>query len=436
MRDPTSIGWFRPPPGALKAGSRKQIPAPREQVHPEAGTVLLTGAGFSIPWGLPSTSQLFERVVGMQVGNSDIQQGMIVPLAKMLRRVRAKQGDRFDLEDFTTWIVEEGLADEGGSYNVQWWSKLGFPSEEEPDEDPEFFHRMLLWAYALVLLMGDPWSNTWGGNPLWRPPNCYQSLERRFGPLKGIITLNYDMLPEHMFSQRGIDYGFRRKDLLVARDFHRETLDMTPMHRKQFAKLRELGSTITPQEEAQFSQAFDKQDYHRINADHEFEPGPFPVLKVHGGMNIAHCPGCDKSIVLPPWLRRAGHKQWDYPGYEFGWARCGGHDASFHCVRPTGTDIPPNMEPKRLRPMAIPPIKDKTKLPQWQLVAPVQEKAIQLATSAKRLVIIGTSMRTADNILWDCVRAATGEINFVGDATAFSSLKGSQPQAVHLGPRL
>lgn len=385
---------------------------------------------------MPSTPQLFERVVGMSVGNPDIQLAMVEPLARMLRTVKNVQGEKFDLEDFTTWVVEEGLADESGDYNVHWWSKLGLPQNEEPNEDPEFFHRMLLWSYAVVLIMSDRWSNVFGGDASWRPPPCYGTLEQKFGALKGVITLNYDMLPEHMFSERGIDYGFRRKDLLVARDFHRESLDLRSMHEKNFQKMKELGGGMSESFIQNFQEHMGRQDYHRINADNEFQPGPFPVLKVHGGMNICHCPECDTSIVLPPWFRWAGHKSWDYPGYEFGWARTGGHDASFHCRKPTATEVPPNMEKFRLRPMAIPPVKQKEKLPQWPFVKAVQERAVALASDSERLLVVGASMRSADGILWDCVKAASSDILFVGDPKSFESLKAVQPTAKYCGPRL
>jgi hypothetical protein len=123
-----------------------------------------------MPWGLPSTGQLFDRVVSIRSGRPDMQQGMFAPLSRMLRRVRSLQGDRFDFEDLTTWIVEEGLKDEHGDYDIDWWTKLGLPEAEKPDHDPEFFHRMLLWSFALVLIMGDEWSNAFGGNRSWMPP--------------------------------------------------------------------------------------------------------------------------------------------------------------------------------------------------------------------------------------------------------------------------
>jgi hypothetical protein len=267
-------------------------------------------------------------------------------------------------------------------------------------------------------------------------PETYLTLDERFGELQGIVTLNYDMVPEHLFAARGIDYGFRRKDLLIARDFHREPINMRPLNERNFQKLRDAGAAFDQTEVEEMLQWFSQYAYHRIDATHNFVPGPFPVLKVHGGMNICHCPKCDRLIVFPPWLRRVGHKQWDYPGYEFGWARSGGHDAAFHCVKPTGKEMPPNMEPDRLRPMAIPPVKDKTRLQAWELMKPVQDRAVDLVSKSERLVVIGTSMRKADGILWDCVRAAAGDVQFIGDPKAFGALRAVHSRAEFLGREL
>ena len=428
-RDPTTIGWYTPPLRALLPPFRQRAFIQSTPDTTNGTTLLISGAGFSAAWGLPLTSEIPTEIQLSRAGNPMVEYQMFKPVRDLVAYVQAKQGDQFDFEEFTTWIVETGMADD-----VSWWDKLGFPKGDQPREDAEFFYRMLTWMFGYILLKNDPESEMMGPPPDWRRPTAYVQLERDFGRLSGIVTLNYDVLPEHLFADRGIDYGFGRKDLLVASSFKPMTVDTAEMTRRNLAALGDAG--LGRDELEEIRTYLSEQYCHKVYADHRFVAGNFPVLKIHGGMNLVHCPACQRAIVLPPWLRRVDKAQWDFPGYEFGWSRSGGHQAAFHCKDATG-NLPPNMEPHRLQPMSIPPVRSKEKLPEWPLMAPVHERALQLAEAAERVVIVGTSVRPADQALWQILdRVETDDVLYIGGPNGLQRLQTLIPKAVCPRPTL
>lgn len=360
--------------------------------------LLITGAGFSKAWGLPLTSELANV---MQSTIQDIPEDereetaehMLLFLAE-LERVHGKD---VDLEKILTKLFD-GMDEE---YEPGWlqgaeavWQDLKLDSANLwhppfiPIADPAYHYYALQWALTAAL----NW-NGWAAPPdgisrIWFGiPQAYARLIEEHGPFDAIITLNYDVLPEYLFPG-AVDYGFPDEAVLDVVD-HR--------HYDYQAANGQWVSRAIAEPRLHF-------------------PPEVLVLKLHGSVNMVHCPACDKVLLYPrrlPWDRE--------PAEQFAWLDSAAYQCTLHCGELD--EIAPSLSPGRLLPLMVPPVEDKEHLPQWSLLGPVQERAVNVASSATSAIVVGASLRESDRALTNVLQALSCPIKLVGGADAETRLQ-------------
>lgn len=373
-------------------------------------TLLITGAGFSVRRGFPLTSELLYRIhhyVSTVPAKDKVNTTLALfePFLEILRE-RA-QGTDFEVIMTTARTQSlQGKAD--------WLAELGIPEEVLPDyirKTPEFAYDMLLYGMACALHgRGFP-------DPLQGFNQYYEFYTKN--EIHCVITTNYDDLWERIFwfADQGlgnIDYGFRPGALLAATETTRHPVS-------------DRYGVYVP----------------RVSARPQHPAAPrMQLLKIHGSSNMTYCPGCDHPIVFdyavpaPDYLSEPveiipGRPHvMTFDGTQFAWFETCGYHSAFHCGDPG--DQPPYQSETRLKPLCVPPVQNKETLPEWSLLAAVQEQAMQAADTSSRAIIVGSAIREHDQQLLELIELLRGEVEFIGDDAAFARLKQRCPQAIHV----
>lgn len=360
--------------------------------------LLVTGAGFSKAWGLPLTRELAEVTCKTLEGmENEGLPGTAQHLVLFLKELQRVHGPHPDLEDVLT-ILREGMDEE---YEPGWmekaplvWNQLKLDQStlwQLPGlgvADPAYHYYALQWGLGATL----NW-NGWGAPPdgikrsWFGIPQAYARLLAEHGPFDAVISLNYDVVPEYMFFGP-IDYGLPEDQMLDVLDHVNHDY-----------------------------QAANGQWVSRVVAEpRRVFPGGKIVLKLHGSVNMAYCPTCEKMLVYP--RRLPGDRE---PAEQLAWLGTAAYNCTLHCGEVD--DLAPSLSPGRLQPLMVPPVNNKEQLPQWNLLNSIQERAVELAAKATEVVIVGASLRPSDQALTNVMEAVRCPVKLIGGADASARLK-------------
>lgn len=392
--------------------------------------ILVSGAGFSVTWGHPVTKHIpdtlrelvkkmppqmrqgasreeMEKAFGSMeewlpaeapedikekvrgwakevrehgLTDADVPPGPLENVVRFLDQyARSARSASWDYEDLLTFF--KGAIDEKTRDDVA--AELGIEAEAFYYPDPEWYFETLLYGLGAALNWTGPAARAHVDGGV-RVPSRYREFENTYGPIDGVITLNYDMVPEYALSHgRSIDYGLSKARLV-----------------RQFIEHDQEGVT--------------GQYIHRMTAKAYSRPkNGFPVFKLHGSLNMAYCPKCGHVLVIP-------HGNFDEakPLVEHAWLGTLGYHCAMHCGTPN-LRSPPSSEEK-LRPLMVPPLADKRGLPELDLLEDVKRAAIELVGRADEVLVVGTKVRPSDGALHEVLQAGAGKkFTFLGtDAEA------------------
>lgn len=386
----------------------------------EGPTILVAGAGFSKPWGHPITSELFPIVKELVPWLGPDAPEMITPVLHSVER-SGVFGTPLDLEDFLTALREAFAEDE-----MDWEKKFGI-RKDGGLWDPELIYRSLVQLLGLALAETDPAKDRTFRERIRSngPPEPYAAFLREFGPIGGVVTTNYDAVPECLFSAAP-DYGFGPDGVLSIAGVRDDFFDMMENLEINLAKVPDLRKTLKPE----ILEMIRMQPIKHV-AGKPTAAGEFPMMKIHGGVNLVYCPSCRSKLIAP----EVNGTQ--YVRYDWGWLGCTGFASSFHCGPIHHGTGPPNMNPNRLQSVALVPVEKKDGLPETQWLMPTILRAHRMMKAAARVVIVGSSIRPSDDSLASLIRsAAESRIEFIGDDGSFERLRGLAPRAEHLARRL
>lgn len=373
--------------------------------------VLITGAGFSKAWGLPLTRELAKVMRStIEAIPADERDGTAEHMLRFLFELERVHGSDVDLELILTKLYT-GMDEE---YEPEWperaaevWEDLGLEPANlwcppiMPVADPAYHYYALQWALAATL----SW-NGWAAPPdglkrMWFGiPHAYARLLDEHGPFDAIITLNYDLLPEYLFPA-AVDYGFDDDTILDVIDHLQWDY-----------------------------QAANGQWINRAIAEpaNHF-PAEILVLKLHGSVNMVHCPSCDKVLLYP---RRLPPDR--EPAEQFAWLDSAAYQCTLHCGELE--EAAPSLSPGRLLPLMVPPVENKEKLPQWAVLGPIQQKAVNIASKATAAVVVGASLRESDRALTNVLEALECPVTLIGGTDAVARLDALGIQFTTIRPYL
>jgi hypothetical protein len=381
---------------------------------------LVAGAGFSKPWGHPLTSELFPLVKKLVPWLGPNAPKMIAPVLRAVER-SGKFGHPLDLENFLTALRKAYAEDD-----LQWEKTYGI-TKDGGLWDPELIYRSLVQLLGLALAKTDPARDRAFRERVRSkgPPEPYSSFLQEFGPFDGVVTTNYDAVPESLFAAFP-DYGFGSDGLLTIQAVKDDFFDMKENFNANIAKNPDLRRILNEDS----LESIRMQPIKRVSATRGSE-GDFPVMKIHGGVNLVYCPSCDGKLVSPEVHGSS------YVRYVWGWLGCTGFASSFHCGPIAYGHAPPNMNPDRLQSMALVPIRQKEALPEARWLAPIVLRAGRMMKSASRVVVVGSSIRPADEALAALIQLASeSRMAFIGDDESYDRLLKLAPRAEHVGRRL
>ena len=363
--------------------------------------LLITGAGFSKAWGHPLTGELergIKRVLEQEP--EEEREGTsaqhIIDFLDALAKSTAPNKPR-DFEELLSMLRKEG-----DNRGTDVWDRMGIPRSALAVRDPEYYYENLQWGLAAVL----NWTG-WGAPPDgWARasrgiPRAYARFMQELGPFDAIITLNYDTVPEYLVGERAVDYGIPDARVLDVIGFEED-------------------SRRSP---------LDQVIYRVRTVPRQSRDDSVPILKLHGGLNLAYCSACRKAVLFP----------FQLPGYApaepLAWLRTAAYNCTVHCATPNYDS--PASTAGRLRPLMIPPLDDKSTLPEWPYLAPVLDRVRTLADTATSVLIVGTSVRPSDTMLLDLLDRLRGKsVKFIGPEDAMPRLTARTGNATRLRGRL
>lgn len=362
--------------------------------------VLVTGAGFSRALGLPQTSELMDRLISAletTLAHHPLRHlerpvpgttersawpDSLSPLPPINQLATLYSLDR-DLQSMRflkrTCTSAAGLDDLEHIATAAW--EAGDSSawlKELTDESLSQVHhggRGRLLFYRLMALEADILDAEQQAVPNDLVGRLMDRIAKNFGSIKGVVTLNYDVLLDVWAASNlgfeSLDFGLPFKDVewFVAEN------QIWPAEPYQVAlRTRTVSDLIRP----------------------------FPILKLHGGLNLGYCPvsGCGKivsSLDATPFKRAA------FPADPVG-----------HLHMPIGYHCPPSSRPlpgdgsegRVLRPLLVPPTSVKHDTPEWSRLEAVHASAIELLESADDILFAGLGFARGDFALKRCVDAA------------------------------
>ncbi len=380
-------------------------------------TVLITGAGFSVGIGHPLTNNLLRVGIAILVKHrqANSRYSVINETLRFLlavasaNKLRHKDGKKeIDLESLLQALWNSHKDQLGKSSPLQSAPSLS------SWEDPEYLRQNNYgWQKQFDI---DPGILVYSGNPkdifdqvvlvireiLWWTWNgstdtYVKKIEKEIGSLAGVITTNYDVLPEYIFPRQvQIDYGFSQNDYCVVRDV---TVDN---HRHIIASTKNIDG-LKPR---------------------------VPLIKLHGSINLALCPACNKVISFP--LEFGGVNESFHaptPMWYFAWEGAYRLGMIFHDCQPIPTEESKKRE-MRLRPLVAPPMTHKEDLDHWNILAPLQARALAVLDACDRVIIIGSAMRPSDHQLLGLIKTIKDKaIILYGSETDLDALKKLVPNS-------
>lgn len=341
--------------------------------------LLITGAGFSVGIGHPLTAELLDVGLTLLLAHrqADTRYSEINSVVRLLLEIKrvnrersARGQDELDLEELMQALWDARAKDpppgdwgwgenpeHARKHNFGWHEPFGIDAGVLVDGgDPKALFPMVVWVLREILY--------WCADGTTE--EYVRKIDHELGSLVGIITTNYDMLPERLIGAHRaevIDYGYPPEELL---NVVRGTVDK--------------GRIII---EAQ----------RRVHTDQAV-----PVIKLHGGLNLAYCPSCKKILSFP--LRDIGIKDGSHDsaaGWYFAWEGAHRFGRLFHGCTPLPDDQ--RQYDLRLRPLVAPPMKKKEDLDHWPMLMQLQRSASDVIDRARRVAIIGSALRPSDGQL-------------------------------------
>jgi hypothetical protein len=304
-------------------------------IPPEVSTVMLTGAGFSVPAGLPLTKDLVRR------GREQLPIEFIEALDTLAKEI-LQECIREEIEEILTSLRVLEL------YAKQY--KTDIPDSIEANNYHTKLFPLEMGVYYLV------WTALLRpSNP--PPPDLYDAFLKCLGDDVACATLNYDLLLETIFrkNQRTWHYPLQGETR-----FRNELM-------------------------------YDHESFYLSRND---DPSSIPYLKLHGSFNWHYCWRCHYfRIIRDDWFGMSDFEL-DRPGRDPVYVKGGG---TLACAEDGCSWSDPQRGQAVLKPLIIPParLKEYSQAPvrrQWAFFD-------LLLVRARQVILVGTSIRDGDVLL-------------------------------------